>query len=185
MQVDKRIEKLATVALVLYIICLVWIISLKCNIIQPVVESRYFSGQFSLFERVIFSTSKFAKTSTKDLIANVLVFVPLGLLIPFLKKEKPYISTALFGFALSLGFEVLQIINCIGGFTYIDILANSLGAILGSIAHFHLRKVVTEKQFEAALTVCSVLCAAVVSFGFFNTVKHFDIYVTKDLGKYL
>ena len=185
MQVDKKIEKLATVALVLYIICLVWIITLKCNMIQPVVESRYFSGKMSFFERVVFSTSKFAKTSTKDLIANVLVFVPLGLLIPFLKKEKPYISTALFGFALSLGFEVLQIINCIGGFTYIDILANSLGAILGAIAHFHLREKMTEKQIVTALTLCAVLCAVVVSFGFFNTVKHFDIYVTKDLGKYL
>lgn len=185
MQVDKRIEKLATVALVLYIICLVWIITLKCNMIQPVVESRYFYGQMSFAERIIVSTSKFANTKPLDLFINVSLFIPVGLIFPFLKEKKPHISTALFGFALSLGFEVLQIINCIGGFTYIDILANSLGAILGSIAHFYLREKTTEKQIVTALTLCSVLCAAVVSFGFFNTVKHFDIYVTKDLGKYL
>ncbi len=185
MQVYKRIEKLAIVALVLYIICLVWIITLKCNMIATVVESRYFSGQFSLFERVVFNTSKFAKTDLKDFLANVFLFIPMGLLIPFLKKEKPYISAALFGFAISLGFEILQIINCIGGLTYIDILSNSLGAILGAIAHFHLRGRVTEKQMETSLATCAVLCAMVVSFGFFNTVKHFDIYVTKDLGKYL
>lgn len=185
MQVDKKIEKLATVALVLYIICLIWIITLKCNMIATVVESRYFSGQFSLFERVVFNTSKFSKTDLKDFLANVFLFIPMGLLIPFLKKEKPYISTALFGFALSLGFEVLQIINCIGGFTYIDILANTLGAILGSMLHFYLRERFTEKQTETALTVCAVLCAVVVSFGFFNTVKHFDIYISNDLSKYL
>lgn len=182
---SKRIQKLASVTLILYIICLVWIITLKCNMIQPVVESRYFSGQMSLSERVIFNASKFAKTNLKDFIANVLLFVPVGLLIPFLKKEKPYISAALFGFAISLGFEILQIINCIGGFTYIDILSNSLGAILGAIAHFHLRGRVTEKQMETSLATCAVLCAMVVSFGFFSTVKHFDIYVTEDLGKYL
>lgn len=185
MQDGKRMKNLAATALALYIICLVWIITLKCNMIQPVVESRYFYGQMSLAERIIVSTSKFAKTSTKDLIANVLVFVPLGLLIPFLKKEKPYISAALFGFALSLSFEVLQIINCIGGFTYIDILANSLGAILGSMLHFYLRERLTEKQTETALATCAALCAAVVSFGFFSTARHFDIYISNDLGNYL
>ena len=169
----------------LYALCLIWVIGLKCNMIQPVVESRYILSKLTLGERIIRACGRFAKTTRADFLVNTILFLPLGLLLPFLKNKRPYISTVLFGFALSLGFEVLQIINCIGGFTYIDILANSLGAILGAIAHFHLRKVVTEKQFEAALTLCAVLCAVVVSFGFFNTVKHFDIYVTKDLGKYL
>ena len=42
MQDGKKMKNLAATALALYIICLVWIITLKCNMIQPVVESRYF-----------------------------------------------------------------------------------------------------------------------------------------------
>lgn len=182
---SKRIKNLTIIAIVLYALCLIWVIGLKCNMIQPVVESRYILSKLTLGERIIRACGRFAKTTRADFLVNIILFLPLGLLLPFLKNKRPYISTALFGFALSLGFEVLQIINCIGGFTYIDILANSLGAILGAIAHFYLREKMTEKQIVTALTVCSVLCAMVVSFGFFNTVKHFDIYVTKDLGKYL
>ena len=182
---SKRIKNLTIIAIVLYALCLIWIISLKCNMIQPVVESRYILSKLTLGERIIRACGRFAKTTRADFLVNTILFLPLGLLLPFLKNKRPYISTVLFGFALSLGFEVLQIINCIGGFTYIDILANSLGAILGAIAHFHLREKMTEKQIGTALTLCAVLCAMVVSFGFFNTVKHFDIYVTKDLGKYL
>ncbi len=185
MQYGKRMKNLAAAALSLYIVCLIWIITLKCNMIQPVVESRYFYGQMSLAERIIVSTSKFAKTTPLDLFINVSIFIPVGLLIPFLKKENPHIGAALLGFTMSLGFEILQIINCIGGFTYIDILANSLGAILGSMLHFYLREKATEKQTEIALATCAALCAAVVSFGFFSTARHFDIYISNDLSKYL
>ena len=60
MQIDKKIEKLAIVALVLYIICLVWIITLKCNMIQPVVESRYILSKLTLGERIIRACGRFA-----------------------------------------------------------------------------------------------------------------------------
>lgn len=185
MQDGKKMKNLAATALALYIICLVWIITLKCNMIQPVVESRYFYGQMSLAERIIVSTSKFAKTEPLDLFINVSIFIPVGLIFPFLKEKKPHISAALLGFTMSLGFEILQIINCIGGFTYIDILCNSLGAILGSMLHFYLRERFTKKQTETALATCVALCAAVVSFGFFSTARHFDIYISNDLSKYL
>ena len=182
---SKRIKNLTIIAIVLYALCLVWVITLKCNMIQPVVESRYILSKLTLGERIIRACGRFAKTTRADFLVNTILFLPLGLLLPFLKNRRPYISTALIGMLVSLAFEISQILNCIGGFTYIDILANSLGAILGAIAHFHLREKMTEKQIGTALTLCAVLCAVVVSFGFFNTVKHFDIYVTKDLGKYL
>ena len=70
-------------------------------------------------------------TDLKNTLLNILLFVPLGILLPFLwKRYKTLKSTCLFGFCLSLSIEVLQI------FTYRatdvnDIIANTLGTLLG------------------------------------------------------
>lgn len=70
-------------------------------------------------------------TDVKNTVLNVALFIPLGVLLPFLwKRYNTLKSTALFGFVLSLSIELLQI------FTYRatdinDIIANTLGAVLG------------------------------------------------------
>ena len=67
----------------------------------------------------------------KNTILNVFLFVPLGILAPFLwKKYSTLKSTVLLGFVLSLAIELLQI------FTYRatdinDLIANTLGAGFG------------------------------------------------------
>lgn len=67
----------------------------------------------------------------KNTLLNILLFVPLGILLPFLwKKYHTLKGTLLFGFGMSLSIELLQIL------TYRttdinDIIANTLGAALG------------------------------------------------------
>jgi len=67
----------------------------------------------------------------KNTLLNILLFVPLGFLLPFLwKKYKTLKATCLFGFGMSLSIEILQF------FTYRatdinDIIANTLGTLLG------------------------------------------------------
>ena len=70
-------------------------------------------------------------TDVKNTVLNVALFIPLGVLLPFLwKRYNTLKSTALFGLVLSLSIELLQI------FTYRatdinDIIANTLGTVLG------------------------------------------------------
>ena len=182
---SKRIKNLTIIAIVLYALCLVWVITLKCNMIQPVVESRYILSKLTLGERIIRSCGRFAKTTRADFLVNTILFLPLGLLLPFLTNRRPYISTVLIGMLVSLAFEISQILNCIGGFTYIDILSNTLGAIIGAIIHFEVKGKIKEKHAEVALAVGIGLAAATFIFGFFNTIKCFDIYISDDLTKYL
>ena len=67
----------------------------------------------------------------KNTILNVFLFIPLGIMLPFLWKRYNRISdTLIFGCMMSLSIEVLQI------FTYRatdvnDIIANTLGVVLG------------------------------------------------------
>jgi glycopeptide antibiotics resistance protein len=180
-----KLQKSALIAFSAYLLALVWVITLKCNMVQVVAESRYFVGQQSLTERFLRFTSSFYETTTSEFIVNILLFIPLGLSTPFLFEKSPYFITFFCGFAISLAFEISQLLNCIGGFTYIDIYCNTFGATLGAIMHFYIRDTVTEKQTETALKICALLAVAVSVFGAFNTAKCFDVYITDNPGKYL
>lgn len=67
----------------------------------------------------------------KNTILNIILFVPLGIMLPFLwKKYKNLRTVLMFSFGLSLSIELLQV------FTYRttdinDIIANTCGALLG------------------------------------------------------
>ena len=67
----------------------------------------------------------------KNIILNIILFVPLGILLPFLwKKYNTLKATAVFGFMMSLSIELLQL------FTYRatdinDLIANTLGTVFG------------------------------------------------------
>lgn len=76
----------------------------------------------------------------KNSILNVLLFVPLGLMLPLLwRKFRTVKSTVLFGFLMSLAIEVLQI------FTFRatdvnDLITNTLGTLLGCLCADFLQK---------------------------------------------
>lgn len=77
----------------------------------------------------------------KNTILNIFLFVPLGVILPFLwKKYNSAKAVLLFGFFLSLSIELLQILTY-RATDINDILANTLGSVLGYflfsiIAHF-------------------------------------------------
>ena len=67
----------------------------------------------------------------KNTILNIILFIPLGIMLPFLwKKYNSLRATLIFGFCMSLAIELLQI------FTYRatdinDLIVNTVGAVLG------------------------------------------------------
>ena len=67
----------------------------------------------------------------KNTILNIILFVPLGIMLPFLwKKYNTLNATAVFGFMMSLAIELLQL------FTFRatdinDLIANTLGTLFG------------------------------------------------------
>lgn len=185
MIVNKNIHKWATAALLTYMLCLIWIITFKCNMVQVVAESRYFAEKLSLTERILRFASEFHGTTNSEFIVNILIFIPLGLSTPFLFEKRPFLSAILCGFTVSLALEISQLLIAIGAFAYMDIFTNTLGAILGAIMYLYFRERVTEKQVEVALKAFALIAVAVSVFGAFNTAKCFDIYITDNPSKYL
>ena len=88
--------------------------------------------QFMRFEVSITLTPFFPMIADfKNTILNIILFVPLGFMLPFLwKKYNTQKATLMFGFGMSLAIELLQILTY-RATDVNDIIANSLGAVLG------------------------------------------------------
>ena len=96
-------------------------------------------GNFTPFKEIargIDSLSISNPFSSTNLIGNVLAFIPLGIFIPkfFRSGEALFIKVFLFSLALSLCFEVTQLLLFMGTFDVDDLILNTLGGIVGYIA---------------------------------------------------
>lgn len=79
--------------------------------------------------------SVLGRISFLNIIGNVLVFIPFGFFMPWLTDKKSnFIITLIYGFALSLAIEFVQLICKVGCFDVDDLMLNSLGVVLGYIA---------------------------------------------------
>ena len=67
----------------------------------------------------------------KNTILNIILFVPLGIMLPFLWKKYNTLKAALmFGFGMSLAIEILQILTY-RATDINDVIANTVGTVLG------------------------------------------------------
>lgn len=70
--------------------------------------------------------------SVENLAGNILVFVPLGFLLPIVSDEmRSLLAVMLNAFVFVLGIEMFQLFSAFGAFDVDDILLNCLGAALG------------------------------------------------------
>lgn len=77
-----------------------------------------------------------AKIAIGNIIGNIVVFIPIGLLAPFLVLKKyefwaSFKASLLASFGISLMFEVIQLLTYFGSFDVDDLLLNTLGGVLG------------------------------------------------------
>lgn len=69
-----------------------------------------------------------------NLLGNVLIFMPLGILLPLLKQSTAsFWRIAFIGFSLSLALECVQMAFMMGTFDVDDLILNTLGTALGYV----------------------------------------------------
>ncbi|WP_333650139.1 VanZ family protein [Lacrimispora sp.] len=99
----------------------------------------------------------------REIIQNILIFIPLGIYIYMIKYEWSFMKKVLPIMGLSLSFELIQFIFAIGRTDVTDLLDNTLGGIIGigmSAVIFKIFKNHTVKivnMLALVLTVCVVL----------------------------
>ena len=107
---------------------------------------------------------------SRDVVYNVLVFIPLGIYISMLKSKWNLIWKLLPIFGLSLAFEVMQYLFALGRSDSADLLANTLGGIVGIGLYAFLFKIFKDKTTKVinilalVFTACALLLVSFLLF---------------------
>ena len=164
---------------------LIWVIALKCNMEFPIFMSKLSMGNMTLAERAEWSFCHFrfngdgpiySKDAIEDMIVNVVLFLAVGMTLPVVLGRKKAL-TPVIAFCISLTFEIAQFFNMIGGFAYIDLITNTLGAIIGMIIVHFLLKALKPDVASKILVLFQVIFGVIVIFGTVNTIINIDIYL--------
>ncbi len=94
--------------------------------------SPYIWFRLTPFYSYIEAWHQFKAADWRNIILNIFLFVPFGLMLPFLCKkcEKMWV-TALSGFGFTLLIELIQLIAKVGIFETDDLMNNTMGTLIG------------------------------------------------------
>ncbi len=127
---EKRADRLTKTLLLIYLTVLGWVILLKLSVQFSYMEERKISlipfenGYYSMMETIM----------------NVVIFIPLGVYLGLLFREKTFGLKLLSFFLISLLLESMQYILRIGTFDVTDLLTNTTGGTLGYLVFWVLLK---------------------------------------------
>ncbi|MBR6769791.1 MAG: VanZ family protein [Lachnospiraceae bacterium] len=95
------------------------------------------SANFTLFKTIrMYVDYSYKLNSFENLAGNIVVFIPLGFLLPYLQQRcKKFSVLMINALVFVLGIEVFQLFSAFGAFDVDDILLNCVGAGLGWLFH--------------------------------------------------
>jgi glycopeptide antibiotics resistance protein len=130
------------------VLFLLWLVTFKTSTDLASVLLGYQSRSLNLIPFVD------ASQSLREMIDNLIVFVPLGLLLSVNLKRVNLWRKLRLVFCFSLAVEILQYALAIGTTDITDVIMNTLGGLLGlALYDFSGRFVDTEKQDRSIVIV--------------------------------
>lgn len=80
--------------------------------------------------------------SFENLVGNVVVFIPYGMLLPAIwKRFRNFADTFLAALLFSLAIEVFQLFSAFGAFDVDDVMLNCAGAVAGYLIYMLVEKI--------------------------------------------
>lgn len=149
---SKRQKNISLIVFGIYLLLLTWLILFKFNTnLSEVARMRSVNLiPFSHFKGIN------GGWSTKEIIYNVLVFVPFGMCMEMLLQKSGVFMKICFGFLLSLSFEVMQYVFSIGASDISDLIGNTLGCLIG-ILFYKLLELIFKKNTVTVVNVSGIL----------------------------
>ena len=127
-----------------YFILLVWLVLFKLNFnLLEVSHAR----TINLIPFWYDGSTEFL-LHLKEMLYNVLVFVPLGMYISIFRPDWAFWKKVLLCFVVSLLFETLQFAFALGVSDITDLITNTLGGVAGVLLYTLLRKVFREHSLS-------------------------------------
>lgn len=124
-----------------------------------------------------------SETAWRNIILNILMFVPLGFWLPIGKKGfRAFWKTSLVGCLLTVVIEALQLILSLGLFEVADVFNNTLGTMIGygfyKIIELFVQSYKKEQTKLSRVIVCQI--PLVLTVGMFLGI--FGVYQMQELG---
>lgn len=103
--------------------------------------------------------------SFMNVFGNIMLFIPLGVYLPLIKRDKRIGISILFTFLISLSVEVIQYVFGIGASDIDDIILNTLGGFIGIVIFKALLYMLKdENKVRFVITICAAIVAVPVIF---------------------
>ena len=175
------------ITLSLYLILLVWIVIFKANV--PYFPKRIAQTRaMTLAERFSIGSYPFKNiiecppeasvlNRLKEHFLNVLVFLPFGILLPYIITVGTKIFVPLAFVTATIAVEGFQLFSGIGGFDVTDLLTNSLGGFIGLWMYNTVFSKMSPHIVNRVSFVINFIAAPIAVFAIYNTVIHFDYYI--------
>jgi glycopeptide antibiotics resistance protein len=141
----KQFSKLLLAA---YFLFLLWLILFKTSSDVFSVLAHYQSRSVNLIPFAGFSSG-----TVREMLDNFIVFVPLGLLLGVCFKHAGLRRNIAFIFLFSVSVEIVQFVLAIGVTDITDVIANTLGGLLGLAAYGLAGKHIDNQKLDWFITV--------------------------------
>ena len=138
---NKRKINITKILFGVYSVLLIWIILFKASF--SIYDFIALSGEKSI-NLISFYYSTEVNFHLREVIANMLIFVPLGIYLKMLDKGSK--KVILFGFVFSILLEISQFIFGLGATDITDVITNTVGTILGVCGYVLLEKIFKNKE---------------------------------------
>ncbi len=127
-------QELLTLSFIIYILCLFQIVTFQDTV-------SWSSNNFIPF-REIFRYHIGSRLFLKNVLGNVLLFMPFGFFMPILRlRLRKWYCMLGMTFLLSLMIEITQLLTRVGSFDVDDLILNTSGGILGYLLFYIINKV--------------------------------------------
>ncbi|WML44608.1 glycopeptide resistance protein VanZ-A [Neobacillus sp. PS3-40] len=139
--------------LALYLVILIWLVLFK---LQYNILSVFNYHQRSL-NLIPFAAPSIVNGSFSEMIDNVIIFIPLGLLLNVNFKKVGILPKFAFILVLSLTFELIQFIFAIGATDITDIITNTVGGFFGLKLYGLINKYINNKKLDRVIIFVGIL----------------------------
>lgn len=142
----------------------------------------HFKGavNFHFFSSYRDAWNSFGLMAWQQLILNILMFLPLGILLPLINpKFQRLKNTMTIALALTIFIELVQLISGRGVFELDDMVNNFLGALIGYGIVMSILAILNKKE-RLSIRILKYLSPLIISIGIFASI--FILYQAKEFG---
>ncbi|MEH7548183.1 glycopeptide resistance protein VanZ-A [Neobacillus vireti] len=140
--------------LALYLVILIWLVLFK---LQYNILSVLFNYHHRSLNLIPFAAPSIVNGSFREMIDNVIIFIPFGLLLNVNFKEVGFLPKFAFILVLSLTFELIQFIFAIGATDITDVITNTVGGFLGLKLYGLSNKYINNKKLDRVIIFVGIL----------------------------